>query len=113
MTLSVSRPLLGLFGDEFRSGATALRILLAAELVKAFFGLAGLALVMTAHESDLTRGLWVGAGVNLLLASLLIPLLGVEGAAIAAAAGAVCAYVLLAWLSRRRLGFSGAGWALR
>jgi O-antigen/teichoic acid export membrane protein len=109
----LAEPLLGLFGDEFRPGASALRILLVGELVKAFFGLAGLALVMTAHESDLMRGVSVGAGINLVLAIVLVPLLGVEGAAIAAAAGAVCAYVLLAWLSRRRLGFSGAGWALR
>jgi len=106
-------PLLGLFGDEFRSGAGALRILLAGELVKDFFGLAGLALVMTGHESDLTRGVSVGAGINVLLAVILIPLFGVEGAAIAGAAGAAGTHLVLAWLSRRKLGFSGAGWTLR
>lgn len=103
----LAAPLLGLFGEEFRSGADAVRILVAGELVKAFLGLAGLALVMTGHEADLTRGVAVGAGVNLVLAGALIPLLGVAGAAIAGALGVACTHVLLAWLSRRRLGISG------
>ena len=52
---STRRPLLALFGDEFRGGAGAVRILVAGELVKAFLGLSGLLLVMTGHEGDLTE----------------------------------------------------------
>lgn len=104
----LAEPLLGLFGDDFRGGAAAVRILVAGELVKAFFGLSGLLLVMTGRESDLTRGVALGGVVNVLLALVLIPLLSVGGAAIAGAAGMASMNLVLAWLSRKRLGFAGA-----
>ena len=70
----LAEPLLALFGDEFRDGAGAVRILVAGELVKAFLGLSGLLLVMTGHEGDLTRGVAIGGMANLVLAIVLVPL---------------------------------------
>ena len=104
-------PLLALFGDEFRDGAGAVRILVAGELVKAFLGLSGLLLVMTGHEGDLTRGVAIGALANLALALVLVPLFSVGGAAIAGAAGMAATNLVLARLARKRLGFSGAVWS--
>ena len=104
-------PLLALFGGEFQEGAGAVRILVAGELVKAFLGLSGLLLVMTGREGDLTRGVAIGGFANLVLAVVLVPLFSVEGAAVAGAAGMAVMNLVLAWLARKRLGFSGAAWS--
>jgi O-antigen/teichoic acid export membrane protein len=96
--------ILGLFGPEFEDGATALRILALGELAKVVLGFGGLVLVMTGHEADLARSVFVGAILNLGLTTALIPSLGVEGAALAAVVGLVVSNLLMAALARRRLG---------
>lgn len=88
-------PVLGVFGDEFGSGAHAVRILVVAELIKAGLGLGGLALVMTGHETRLVRGVAVGTALYVVLAIVLVPPLGVEGAALASVAGAVGGQTIL------------------
>ena len=96
--------LLGIFGGDFTEGVTALRILVAAEVVKAVTGFGGLALMMTSHEGSMARGTALGVALNVVLAAVLIPLWGVNGAAAASAFGAVAGSVYVAWLTWRRLG---------
>lgn len=103
VVLAIPEPILRVFGSDFPGGVDAVRILAAGEAVKACVGLAGLALVMTGHEADLTRSVAAGALANVGLALVLVPQLGVEGAAIAAAAGGAGAQLLLTWLAWRRL----------
>lgn len=106
-----AEPLLALFGAEFDSGARGVRILAVGELVKAFVGLAGLVLVMTGYEALLTRSVAAGVLVNGALALALIPVLGVNGAALAAVAGVVVTQLLLEIGARKHVGVSGAAFA--
>jgi O-antigen/teichoic acid export membrane protein len=75
--------LLQLFGNEFIQGANALIILAIAQLVNASTGPVGLLLNMTGHERYTAMTASVGAITNTFLNLLLIPKLGVNGAAIA------------------------------
>lgn len=100
-------PLLGLFGGEFRGGATAVRILVLGELVKVILGFSGLLLVMTGHEADFARGVSLGAGAGIVLSLVLIPPFDATGAAGAAAAGTALTHLSLTSLSKKRLGFAG------
>jgi O-antigen/teichoic acid export membrane protein len=105
-------PLLGLFGADFRTGTEAVRVLVLAELVKVFFGLSGLLLVMTGREADFARGVILGSVLNVGLSLVLIPAFSVGGAAVAAAVATAVTHLILTSLSRRRLGFSGAAWSI-
>ncbi|XKF14810.1 flippase [Halomonas sp. BLK-85] len=71
------------FGYQYKSGALALSILVIGQLANAAFGSVGALLNMTGHERDTVRGLSIAISVNILLNFILIPLWGMEGAAIA------------------------------
>ncbi len=78
--------LLSLFGDEYVEGATALRIVAVAMMVAAASGPVDNVLLM-AGRSWWSVGNWGAAlTVNVILNFMLIPLFGIEGAAIAWAA---------------------------
>lgn len=96
--------ILSVFGSGFDDGATAVRILAIGELVNVLTGFGGLVLVMTGHEKDLARSVGIGAVLNLGLSVLLIPTIGIEGAAIGTATGLACSNILMAWLAWRRIG---------
>jgi O-antigen/teichoic acid export membrane protein len=72
-----------IFGYQYKSGALALSILVIGQLANAAFGSVGALLNMTGHERDTVRGLGIAISVNILLNLILIPLWGMEGAAIA------------------------------
>jgi O-antigen/teichoic acid export membrane protein len=105
LILVVAGPtILGVFGSGFSDGATAMRILAVGEVVNVVTGFGALVLLMTGRESDLTRCVAVGAALNLGLTATLIPVLGVEGAAIGTAAGLTSANLLMTWYAWRRVG---------
>ena len=93
-----------LFGAEFVRGYTALVILTFGQLVNAAMGSVGLLLTMTGHEREATIGIAIGALVNVVLNLALIPTWGIEGAALATAAGMIVWNVVLAVWVYRRLG---------
>jgi O-antigen/teichoic acid export membrane protein len=95
---------LGLFGDGFRTGSTALTIVALGQLVNAAAGPSGNVLIMTGHEGIAVRAVGAGALANLLLAIVLVPPLGVSGAAIAFTSSLVIWNVALVVIARRRLG---------
>jgi O-antigen/teichoic acid export membrane protein len=72
-----------LFGPEFEAGATALRILVIGQFLNVFVGTTGLLLSMSGHERYLQRTMVIGATANIILNVTLIPILGINGAAIA------------------------------
>jgi O-antigen/teichoic acid export membrane protein len=94
---------LGIFGSDFRSGATALMILAIGQLVNAAAGPSGNVLIMTGHEQVAARGVIAGLVLNLALAVVLVPRLGVTGGAIAFASSLVVWNVALVVIARRLL----------
>jgi O-antigen/teichoic acid export membrane protein len=78
-----SEPILGLFGAEFREGASVLVILGVGQLVNAATGQAGYMLVMTGHSVLTLVNTIVLLAVSAVLDVALIPRFGLLGAAIA------------------------------
>lgn len=74
------------FGVEFASGRLALAIICGGQLINAAVGSVVLLLNMTGHETVVVRGLMVAAVSNILLNLVLIPVWGMEGAAVATVA---------------------------
>lgn len=100
----LGRWLLLIFGPEFQKGATALAILSTGQLVNVAAGSVGLILIMTGHEDDTFKGLVVAAVANVVLNASLIPIWGIEGAAVASAVSTIIWNILLGIRVYRRLG---------
>lgn len=86
---ALAEPLLGLFGEPFRSGATALRILVVGHLVNALSGPVGFLLTMTGHERFAAKVIVAATGLSILLNGFFIPIWGIDGAAAATAASMI------------------------
>ncbi len=94
---------LSLFGAEFRAGATALRILAAGQFVNAACGSVGYLLMMSGHEKVVRDNVLMAAILNLAGNAILIPRLGITGAAIATSASIAIQNLAAVWLVRRHL----------
>ena len=94
---------LGLFGEGFASGATALRWLAAAQFFNVATGPVGAMLLMSGNERAQAKNESLGALVNILLAALLIPEHGMTGAAVASATAIVFKNVVAVLLVSRNL----------
>jgi len=77
--------ILGLFGDEFVVGYVPLVILLCGQAVRAGVGPVDSLLSMTGHQNAVARIISVCAVLNIVLNAILVPRLGLAGAAIATA----------------------------
>jgi O-antigen/teichoic acid export membrane protein len=95
---------LGLFGSGFQTAAPALMILALGQLINAAAGPSGNVLIMTGNERIAVRGVGAGLIANVVLALLLVPPLGVTGAAIAFATSLVLWNAALVVVARRRVG---------
>lgn len=95
---------LGLFGSSFQTGAAALIVLALGQLINAAAGPSGIVLIMTGQERIAVLGVAAGMLVNVVIAILLIPPLGVTGGAIAFACSLVLWNSALVLLARRRVG---------
>jgi O-antigen/teichoic acid export membrane protein len=95
---------LGLFGDEFTTGTTALVILLIGQLVSVSVGSTDYALAMTGHERALAVAVGISLVVNLLLGIILIPLMGIDGAAIATAVTIILSNLIMVLMVRHYIG---------
>lgn len=76
---------LSLFGAEFVVTYVPLLILLCGQIVNALAGSVGLIMTMTGHQNQAGAIVAVSAAVNIILNVLLIPLMGLRGAAISTA----------------------------
>ena len=74
---------LSMFGSEFTQGRIALNILILGQLVNSTMGISGAILVMCGLEKKAALGLSLGVIVNIILNMLLIPIWGINGAAVA------------------------------
>ncbi len=97
----LGKPFMHFFGPGFESGYPALLILMSGQLVNVLMGSVGLLLKMTRNEDMLLYTFLATSILNILLDLLLIPTLGIEGAAIANAASVFCWNIVLSrmlWL---------------
>lgn len=95
---------LTLFGADFRAGYPALLVVLAGFMLRAALGPVEYLLNMTGHHRDTIRVYAVAAAADVVLNLLLIPMLGIVGAALASQLALLGASVVLCVLVRRRLG---------
>lgn len=75
---------LGLFGEGYQSAKTALYILVLAQFLTTLMGISGTYMNMTGKQNILHKILMFACVLNVLLNYLLIPKLGINGAAVAA-----------------------------
>jgi O-antigen/teichoic acid export membrane protein len=96
--------LLQLFGQPFVGGWAAMSLLCAGQIVNMSAGSVGLLLLMTGHESKVAFVSVACAALNFALCALLIPLWGMNGAAVGACFSLVAWNLWLAWRVWRLLG---------
>lgn len=92
-----------IYGVEYVAAALALKVLVLGQLINAVIGSVGALLNMTGHEKDSMKGLLVAIAVNVLLDLILIPLYGIEGAAVASATSLAAWNIILKYYVMKRL----------
>jgi O-antigen/teichoic acid export membrane protein len=103
--LAFGRPLLALFGADFASGYIVMFILAVGMLARAAVGPAERLLNMLGERKP-CAAIYAGAfAINLILCAVLIPRLGIEGAAVSTSTALVVESVMLYLVAKRRLGF--------
>jgi O-antigen/teichoic acid export membrane protein len=103
--LACGKPLLWLFGGSFERAYPVMFILAVGMLSRAAVGPAERLLNMLGERKQ-CAGVYAGAfAINLVLCFLLIPYLGIEGAAVATSSALALESLLLYRVAKRRLGF--------
>lgn len=105
LLIVAGRPLLEVYGVEFVEGYDALVWLSIGQLMTALGGSVVQLMTMTGHHRPASRMMAASAVVNLTLNVLLIPRLGITGAAIATATSLALVNLMMVLFVRRRLGF--------
>jgi O-antigen/teichoic acid export membrane protein len=100
----LAEPLLSWFGPDFTRGVTALRVLLAGQVVASGFGPQMFLMTMTGNERSAAVLLIGSAIVNVLSGLLLVSVLGLTGAAFASAMSLVVWSLAMALFVWRGLG---------
>lgn len=98
-----------IYGKEYIYGIYALNILVIGQLLNASFGSVGALLNMTGHEKDSVKGMLIALIVNTILNFILIPLFGMEGAAVSTAIALIIWNVILRYYVRLRLNIESSG----
>jgi O-antigen/teichoic acid export membrane protein len=83
-----------LFGDEFLGAEIALIILTFGQFVNIYAGPAAILLMMTGHQENMRKNTLISFSCGLITGIILIPILGVVGAAISATLGIVLLNIL-------------------
>jgi O-antigen/teichoic acid export membrane protein len=96
---------LGLFGDKFKIGATAFIFLSCGRLISSLSGSVGNILQMTGHQNVYAKILFFGAIVNILLNLMLIPIYGINGAAIASMSSLIVWNLSMVLVIKKKFGF--------
>jgi len=99
-----SSPILSLFGPEFNAGNKALIILAIGQLINASAGPVGNVMNLTGHQVASAQVYGVSALLNIGLNALLVPRMGITGAALATTTTMVLWNVWLLILVQKRLG---------
>lgn len=94
------------FGADFSEGAVALMILAVGQLINAATGAVEPLLIMSGYETYVRNNTWVCALFNVLLNLLLIPLWGMNGAAVADSLTIALQNLTASFWAQQKLGFS-------
>lgn len=114
LLIAVGGPIVGfVYGRQFMAGGTALAILAVGQLCNAAAGSVGTILNMTGNERDTLLGVGSAAVVNLILNLVLIPRLGITGAALATMTSLIIWNAILVARVRRRVGITSLAWHRR
>jgi O-antigen/teichoic acid export membrane protein len=105
LILAFGRPLLGLFGANFESGYDVMFILAVGMLARAAVGPAERLLNMLGERKQCAFIYAAAFAINLVLCVILIPRLGIEGAAVATSSALLAESIMLYFVAKRRLGF--------
>ena len=103
--LAFGKPLLWLFGTGFEAGYLVMFILAAGMLSRAAVGPAERLLNMLGERKQCASVYAIAFAINLALCVILIPRMGIEGAAIATSTALVAESIMLYRLAKRRLGY--------
>ena len=98
------KPILGIFGEEFKAGAIALMILTIGQFVNAASGSVGYILQMTGNQVYYQNVILIGNIINILMNFVLIPIYGITGAAIASAVSVVYLNIAFGYKVKKALG---------
>ena len=96
---------LGIFGQEFKAGVHAFIFLSCGKLISAFSGSVGNLLQMTGRQVVFMKILFVGAVINIALNYFLIPIFGIEGAALASMISLSVWNLTMVYFVKRDFGF--------
>ena len=105
LILALGRPLLGLFGANFDRGYEVMFILAIGMLSRAAVGPAERLLNMLGERKQCAFIYAAAFAINLALCVVLIPRIGIEGAAAATSSALVAELIALYLVAKRRLGF--------
>src|ERR1019366_3585711 len=105
MILAFGRPLLALFGANFTSGYIVMFILAVGMLARAAVGPAERLLNMLGERKQCATVYAIAFAINFCLCVILIPRIGIEGAAVSTSTALVVESILLYLVAKRRLGF--------
>lgn len=97
------KPVLGLFGDEFKNGYLSLLILIVGQFVNALSGSVGYVMVMTGKQKQAGIVFAISAVLNIIMNLILIPFFGIAGAAVATAVSLILWNVTLVVYIKNRL----------
>ena len=103
--LAFGRPLLSLFGAGFTAGYGVMFILAVGMLARAAVGPAERLLNMLGERKQCAVVYAIAFAINLALCVLLIPRIGIEGAAVATTTALMMESIMLYLVAKRRLGF--------
>ncbi len=104
LTIGVfARPLMGIFGAGFQSGAEVLAIGAIGQLINCAVGSVGFLLMMSGHQMELIKIQTVNAALMIGLSLYLVPRLGMPGAALASAITVATTNIWSLISARRRL----------
>ena len=97
---------MGLYGGEFLIGFEALRWLIIGRVVNALSGSVGNVMQMSGQQNSYMNILIIGALINILLNYFLIPIYGINGAALASVFSLSFWNLSMVYIVKRRFGFS-------
>lgn len=98
--------ILGIFGDEFKEASLSLIILSIGSFINVSSGSVGILLQMTGRQRQYNNIVLIGAGINIGLNILLIPRMGILGAAIASATSKIFQNIAAVMYVKKVFGFT-------
>ncbi|HET7803494.1 MAG TPA: lipopolysaccharide biosynthesis protein [Pseudolabrys sp.] len=104
--LAFGKPLLSLFGAGFEAAYGVMFILAVGLLARASVGPAERLLNMIGERKQCATVYAVAFAINLTLCVILVPRLGIEGAAAATSAALIAESLMFLWVAKKRLGFT-------